>query len=373
VIARLLVVLAAGCALSAPLALAQTAYPGRPVRMLVGFSPGGTTDIIARLLAADLSEYFKYQFYVDNRPGATGTIASDIAMKAVPDGTTLIVVPAAFASNISVYAKPGYDPLRDFAAITRVAAVHNVLVVHPSVPAASVRELVELARRRPGELVFASPGHGSTPHLALEMLKVRAGGLKILHVPYRGMNPAVLEVIGGQVHGIISTTPPALAHVRNGRLRALGVASLKRARVLPEVPTFDESGFPGFEAAAWNAVLSITTGYLMWVSAPGGSLGRPKRPSASRNKNSGTGTALRPVPRTSIDSGSGAVAWSVQAERWQEGYTITSAPLYFDGLVVTGFAGGRPKATEIIGFWPALMHKDKVRTKVTVVTSGRSS
>lgn len=254
-IARLLVVLAAGCALSAPLALAQTAYPGRPVRMLVGFSPGGTTDIIARLLAADLSEYFKYQFYVDNRPGATGTIASDIAMKAVPDGTTLIVVPAAFASNISVYAKPGYDPLRDFAAITRVAAVHNVLVVHPSVPAASVRELVELARRRPGELVFASPGHGSTPHLALEMLKVRAGGLKILHVPYRGMNPAVLEVIGGQVHGIISTTPPALAHVRNGRLRALGVASLKRARVLPEVPTFDESGFPGFEAAAWNAVL----------------------------------------------------------------------------------------------------------------------
>ncbi|HXV11983.1 MAG TPA: tripartite tricarboxylate transporter substrate binding protein [Burkholderiales bacterium] len=255
-IARLLVVLAAGCALSAPLALAQTAYPGRPVRMLVGFSPGGTTDIIARLLAADLSEYFKHQFYVDNRPGATGMIASDIAVKAAPDGTTLIVVPAAFASNISVYAKPGYDPLRDFAAITRVAAVHNVLVVHPSVPAASVRELVELARRRPGELVFASPGHGSTPHLALEMLKVRAGGLKILHVPYRGMNPAVLEVIGGQVHGIISTTPPALAHVRNGRLRALGVASLKRTQALPEVPTLDESGFPGFEAAAWNAVLA---------------------------------------------------------------------------------------------------------------------
>jgi tripartite-type tricarboxylate transporter receptor subunit TctC len=224
--------------------------------MLVGFSPGGTTDIIARLLAADLSEYFKHQFYVDNRPGATGMIASDIAVKAAPDGTTLIVVPAAFASNISVYAKPGYDPLRDFAAITRVAAVHNVLVVHPSVPAASVRELVELARRRPGELVFASPGHGSTPHLALEMLKVRAGGLKILHVPYRGMNPAVLEVIGGQVHGIISTTPPALAHVRNGRLRALGVASLKRTQALPEVPTLDESGFPGFEAAAWNAVLA---------------------------------------------------------------------------------------------------------------------
>lgn len=239
-----------------PAAAAQSTYPGRPVRMLVGFSPGGTTDIIARLLAPDLSEFFKQQFYVDNRPGATGTIATDIAAKAAADGTTLIVVPAAFASNISVYAKPDHDPLRDFAAITRVAAVDNVLVIHPSVPAAGVRDLVELARRRPGELVFASPGHGSTPHLALEMLKLRAGGLKILHVPYRGMNPAVLEVIGGQVHGIISTTPPALAHIRNGRLRALGVASLKRARALPGVPTFDESGFPGFEAAAWNAVLA---------------------------------------------------------------------------------------------------------------------
>lgn len=224
--------------------------------MLVGFSPGGTTDIIARLLAPDLSEFFKQQFYVDNRPGATGTIATELAAKAAPDGTTLLVVPAAFASNISVYAKSGYDPLRDFAAITRVAAVYNVLVVHPSVPATSVRELVDLARRRPGELVFASPGHGSTPHLAVEMLKLRAGGLRILHVPYRGMNPAVLEVIGGQVHGMISTLPPAIAHVQNGRLRALAVASLRRAPALPDVPTIDESGFPGFEAAAWNAVLA---------------------------------------------------------------------------------------------------------------------
>jgi len=224
--------------------------------MLVGFSPGGTTDIIARLLAPDLSEFFKQQFYVDNRPGATGTIATQIAANAVPDGTTLLVVPAAFASNISVYAKSGYDPMRDFSAISRVAAVYTVLVVHPSVPANSVRGLVDLARRLPGDLVFASPGHGSTPHLAMEMLKLRAGGLKILHVPYRGMNPAVLEVIGGQVHGMIATLPPAIAHVRNGRLRALAVASLDRAPALPDIPTIDESGFPGFEAAAWNAVLA---------------------------------------------------------------------------------------------------------------------
>lgn len=240
----------------APLAPAESTYPTRPVRLLVGFSPGGTTDIIARLLAPGLSEFFKQQFYVDNRPGATGNIAAGIAARAVPDGMTLIVVPAAFASNVSVYAKIDYDPLRDFAAVTRVAAVHNVLVVHPSVPASSARELVRLARRRPGDLVFASPGHGSTPHLAIEMLKLRAGGLKLLHVAYRGMNPAVLEVIGGQVHGIVSTLPPAIAHIRNGRLRPIAVASLKRAPLLPEIPTFDESGYPGFEAAAWNAVLA---------------------------------------------------------------------------------------------------------------------
>lgn len=249
----ILIACALGLALPAP---AQPTYPARPVRLLVGFSPGGTTDIIARLLAPGLSEFFRQQFYVDNRPGATGNIAAGIAARAVPDGMTLIVVPAAFASNISVYSKTDYHPLHDFAAISRVAAVHNVLVVHPSVPAASARELVRLAQRLPGELVFASPGHGSTPHLAIEMLKLRAGGLNVLHVAYRGMNPAVLEVIGGQVHGIVSTLPPAISHIRTGRLRPIAVASLNRAPLLPEVPTFHESGFPGFEAAAWNAVLA---------------------------------------------------------------------------------------------------------------------
>lgn len=254
--ARLLIALAAGSVLFSSATLAQPTYPTGPVRLLVGFSPGGTTDIIARLLVPELSAFFKQQFYVDNRPGATGDIAANLAAKAAPDGSTLIVVPAAFASNISVYAKTGPDPLRDFAAITRVAAVHNVLVVHPSVPAASLAELVALAKRRPGELVFASPGHGSTPHLAVEMLKLRAGGLDVLHVPYRGMNPAVLEVLGGHVHAIVSTLPPAIAHVRSRRLRPLAVASLTRAPALPDVPTFDEVGYPGYEASAWNAVLA---------------------------------------------------------------------------------------------------------------------
>jgi tripartite-type tricarboxylate transporter receptor subunit TctC len=235
---------------------AQGSYPPRAVRMLVGFAPGGTTDIIARLLAPELSEIFDRQFYVENRPGATGNIATDLAVKSTPDGTTLLVVSASFASNVSLYSRAGYDPLRDFAPITRVAAVHNLLVVHRSLPVRTVRELVELAKRYPGELSFASAGHGSTPHLALELLKMHAAPLNVLHVPYRGMAPAVLEVVGGQVHALVSTLPPAISHIRGGRLRPIAVASVKRFSALPELPTFHEAGFPGFEVAAWNAVLA---------------------------------------------------------------------------------------------------------------------
>lgn len=251
-----LILLAALSAVFSTLVFAQQAYPPRPVRMLVGFAPGGTTDIVARLLAYELSHAFERQFHVENRPGATGNLATDLAGKSVPDGTTLLVVSAAFASNASLYARPGYDPLRDFAPITRVATVHNVLVVHPSLPVRSVKELIDLAKRYPGEVVFASAGQGSTPHLALELLKMRVGGLNVLHVPYRGMAPAVFELLGGQVHALLSTLPPAVLHIRAGRLRPLALASLKRVGALPEVPTFEEVGFPGFEASGWNAVLA---------------------------------------------------------------------------------------------------------------------
>jgi tripartite-type tricarboxylate transporter receptor subunit TctC len=254
--ASALILLAACNATVSSLSIAQPAYPSRPVRMLVGFAPGGTTDIIARLLAPELSEAFERQFYVENRPGATGNIATELAAKAPPDGTTLLVVSAAFSSNISLYSRTSYDPLRDFAPITRVAAVHNVLVVHRALPVKSVKDLVDLAKKYPGEVTFASPGHGSTPHLALELLKMRAGPLNVLHVPYRGMGPAVFEVVGGQVHALISTLPPAVLHIRSGRLRALAVTSLKRVNALRQVPTFEEAGYPGFEATAWNAVLA---------------------------------------------------------------------------------------------------------------------
>jgi tripartite-type tricarboxylate transporter receptor subunit TctC len=248
--------LLAAAVLYASGAHAQSTYPSRAVRMLVGFAPGGTTDIVARLLAPELSEAFDRPFYVENRPGATGNIATDLAAKSPPDGTTLLVVSASFASNISVYSRPGYDPLRDFTPITRVAASHNVLVVHRTLPVRSVKDLIELAKRYPGQVSFASPGHGSTPHLALELLKTRAGPLNVLHVPYRGLGPAVFEVVGGQVHALFSTLPPAIAHIQSGRLRALAVASVKRVQTLPGVPVFGEVGYPGFEAATWNAVVS---------------------------------------------------------------------------------------------------------------------
>jgi tripartite-type tricarboxylate transporter receptor subunit TctC len=251
------VLLAAVCMLgAASLANAQSGYPPRPVRLLVGFPPGGTTDVIARVLSLRLSEYFNMGFVVDNRPGATGTIAAELAAAAPPDGTILLVVSAAFASSVSLYPKLAYHPLRDFSPISRVASVHNVLVIHPSVPARTVRGLVDLAHRRPGDITFASAGNGSGSHLALELLRMMAGGMNVVHVPHRGMGPAVLDVLAGDVDALIAAMPVAIAHIRSGKLRALAVASPRRAQPLPEVPTFIEAGFVGYEATAWNGVLA---------------------------------------------------------------------------------------------------------------------
>ena len=248
-------VLIAACALASTAAFAQT-YPTKPVRMLVGFPPGGSTDIMARLISPGLSEAFKQQFVIDNRPGANSNIAAELAARAPADGYTLIVVSASFSTNVSLYPKMGYDPLRDFAPITRIAAVHNVMVVHPSVPAKTVKEFVALAKAKRGEIVFASSGSGSTSHLAAELLKTSVGGLDTIHVPYKGVAPAIVDIVSGQVHALVSTMPSATPHIGSGRLRPLAVASAQRAKTMPQVPTFQESGFPGFEASAWNAVLA---------------------------------------------------------------------------------------------------------------------
>jgi tripartite-type tricarboxylate transporter receptor subunit TctC len=243
------------CALAPAAAIAQ-AYPGKPVRMIVGFPPGGSTDIMARLISPGLSESFKQQFVIDNRPGANSNIAAELAARAPADGHTLLVVSASFSTNLSLYPKMGYDPLRDFAPITRIAAVHNVLIVHPSLPVKTVKEFVALAKAKRGEIVFASSGSGSTSHLAAELLKTSVGGLETIHVPYKGVAPAIVDLVSGQVHALVSTMPSATPHVRSGRARALAVASAQRAQTMPQVPTFQEAGFPGFEASAWNAVLA---------------------------------------------------------------------------------------------------------------------
>lgn len=235
---------------------AQPAYPVKPVKMIVGFPPGGSTDIMARLISPGLSDAFNQQFVIDNRPGANSNIAAELAAKAPPDGYTLLVVSASFSTNVSLYPRMAYDPVRDFAPVTRIAAVNNALVIHPAVPARSVKEFVALAKARPGEIILASSGGGSTSHLAAELLKMSVGGFNTIHVPYKGVAPALVDLLGGQVHALVSTMPSAMPHIQSGRLRALAVASLKRAAAVPNVPTFQESGFPGFEASAWNAVLA---------------------------------------------------------------------------------------------------------------------
>src|SRR5688572_937111 len=245
----------AACVFAPVAALAQ-GYPAKPVRMLVGFPPGGSTDIMARLVSPGLSETFKQQFVIDNRPGANSNIAAELVARAPADGYTLIVVSASFSTNVSLYPKMGYDPLRDFAPITRIAAVHNVLLVHPSLPAKTVKEFVALAKAKRGEIVFASSGSGSTSHLAAELLKTSVGGLDTIHVPYKGVAPAIVDLISGQVHALVSTMPSATPHVKSGRVRPLAVASAQRAQTMPQVPTFQAAGFPGFEASAWNAVLA---------------------------------------------------------------------------------------------------------------------
>lgn len=239
-------------------AAAQPLCPQKSVRLLVGFPPGGATDILARLMAQGLSGYFKQQFLVDNRPGATGNIAADAVARARPDGCTYLVVSAAFASNVHLTLKGMHDPLLHFTPVTRIAAVHNVLVIHPSLPVSSVVSFVGFAKARPGETVVGTAGSGSTSHLAVELLKTRVGGLQLVQVPYKGLGPAVLDLVGGEIAGLFATTPPVAPHIKTGRLRALAVASLKRAEALPDVPTFEESGFPGFEAAAWNGIVAPT-------------------------------------------------------------------------------------------------------------------
>jgi len=219
--------------------------------MIIGFPPGGGTDIVGRIVGQRLSEALGQQILPDNRGGASGQIAAELAAKAPPDGYTVMMAHIAAISILpSLVSKLPYDPQKDFAPISLVAIGPNLLVVHPSVPARSVKELVALARARPGQLQYASPGSGTVQHLAGELFKLQAK-VDMLHVPYKGSGQSIVDLIAGHVHLDFDSVPPVLPHVRSGRLRALAVTSEKRFSILPEIPTVTEGGVPGFDMSTW--------------------------------------------------------------------------------------------------------------------------
>ncbi len=250
-IVRLL--LAALACLFAASALAQ--YPDRPPKILVPFPPGGAADTFARLAGDRLGTAWGKQVIVENRPGAGGIIATEAAAKSAPDGYTFLIVTVGHAVNPSLYPKLPYDTLADFAPIAMVANVPNVLVVHPSVPANSVRELVALAKKSPGNLKYASSGNATTSHMAAALL-ANLAGVEMLHVPYKGAAPAVQDLVAGRVDLMLDPTVSSGAFVKQGRLRALAVTTAKRTPLLPELPTIAEAGVPGYEFSAWFLLLA---------------------------------------------------------------------------------------------------------------------
>jgi tripartite-type tricarboxylate transporter receptor subunit TctC len=240
--------------LSLPVAFAQ-GYPDKPVRMVAPYPPGGTSDIIARILGQKLFDAWGQQIVVDNRAGANGSIGCELAAKSPADGYTLLIGNMTpIAANPSLYKKLGYDSLRDFAGVSLVAAGPNVLVVNPALPLKSVQELIAYAKANPGKLNFGSGGAGSPAHLAGEMFKSLTG-VAITHVPYKGTVLSVNDLIAGQVQLVFSDAPPAVPHVKSGKLRALAVTGAKRTPLLPELPTVAEAGVPGFELDNWWGIL----------------------------------------------------------------------------------------------------------------------
>ncbi len=250
---RILVLLA--LALIAAAAVAQgTAYPAKPVRIVVPSSPGGGTDILARVLAQKLSESQGQQFVVENRPGAGQVIGIEAVARSAPDGYTLLMAASAIVINEVLYAKPPYDTLRDFVPVTLGASLPNILVVHPALPVKSVRELIALAKARPGQLNYSSAGSGTSPHLSMELFRLMAG-ITLTHVPYKGTGPATVDLVAGQVQLSMPNVLTALPQIKGGKLRGLGVTSAKRATGLPDIPAIAET-LPGYEAIQWYGLLA---------------------------------------------------------------------------------------------------------------------
>lgn len=241
-------------ALSTPLFAASPQFPTRPIRFVAPFPPGGGTDILARTIAQRLTDSVGQQVIVDNRPGATGIIGTEITKNATPDGHTILMGNAAtHAVNVSMFKKLPYHPIKDFELITQVARLPEVLVVHPSLAANSVKELIALAKAKPGQLNFGSAGVGSPPHLAGELFKLLAK-IDIVHVPYKGSPPALADLMGGQINMYFSNILTGMRLVKTGKIKALGVSGAKRSVVAPELPTIAEAGLPGYEEYNWYVI-----------------------------------------------------------------------------------------------------------------------
>ncbi len=228
-------------------------YPTKPIRLVVPYPAGGPVDITARTVGPKLTEALGQSIVIDNRGGAGGILGSDIVAKSAPDGYTLLLCTTANAINASLIPKLPYDMVKDFAPVTLVAIITSIVVVHPSVPARSVQELIALAKAKPGQLSYASTGNGTPTHFAAELFKSMAG-LDIVHIPYKGAAPAVVDLLSGQVHLSFISAPGVVPHVKSGRLRALAVTNAKRSALLPELPTVSESGLPGYESEGWHGL-----------------------------------------------------------------------------------------------------------------------
>jgi tripartite-type tricarboxylate transporter receptor subunit TctC len=251
-IRRLLIAAISSTVLGSGAIAAEDKFPTRPIKIIVGYAPGGTTDIIARLVAPRMGEHLGQTVIVDNRPGAGGNIGAELAAREAPDGHTLQMGTAGnMTVNPSIYANLKFDPVRDFAPISLVAAVPNMMVINPEVPAKTVAEFIAWAKERPNRVFFASSGVGNTPHMTGELFNLQSG-LSLVHVPYKGSGPALTELIGGQsAHVMFDNMPSAIGHVRSGALRALATTGSKRSPAVPDLPTLKEAGLEDFDVQAW--------------------------------------------------------------------------------------------------------------------------
>jgi len=243
-----------GLLAAATLPAAAQQYPDRPIRLVVPYAPGGGTDLTSRLIALRLTESFKQQVIVDNRAGGASNIGAEITARSAPDGYTIMMAGISFSINVSILSKLGYDPIKDFDPVSLVATVPLIVVVHPSVPATNIKELIALARAKPGTLNYASGGAGTANHIAGELFKYMTG-TDIVHVPYKGGGPALADVVGGQVQLLFNTMTSTVGFMNSGKLRALAVTGKRRSPSVPNLPTVAEAGVPGYDVGAWFGIV----------------------------------------------------------------------------------------------------------------------